>query len=478
MSAQAFEIATELGQLSAAISGGATSVVLRSGQGSSFSTDFPYDIRIGGDSSAETVTLSAVATDTLTVSATAGAWPEGTAVFMIAALTQPRQNGTIALTSDISGGGGISGPGTSTDRAIATWNGTGGTALRNNVPLIASDARITTVTDPTGAQDAATKAYVDAQTGLAGGSDPEVQWNNAGLLDGAPGLTIENDYAVPTEPAETTTVAAPTAPAAAAAIFTRTRGRSLLASIDYLGLETIYEPHRKHRPKSWDAYGPGTASTDTFGPWTTAGTATSATWSADAFGQICRTFYRSSSGANAVSGVRTNQAAWFRSGTAGLGGLHFIARFGLELTRADLRMFVGVYYVSSSSPFAGDPSAFIDCAGFMVDRGQTNFRWGVNDGTGTCTTTDLGSAFPTNTDATDFYEAQIVIPPGNAGIVYYSLENLLTGDLARGSSSSNLVTADVALNAYCMVSKDGSSPGTGAIDLAVQHVSITELSVL
>lgn len=34
MSAQGYEIATELGQLSAAISGGATSLVLRSGQGS------------------------------------------------------------------------------------------------------------------------------------------------------------------------------------------------------------------------------------------------------------------------------------------------------------------------------------------------------------------------------------------------------------------------------------------------------------
>lgn len=161
MSAQGYEIATELGQLSAAISGGATSLVLRSGQGAGFSTDFPYDIRIGGDSSAETVTLSAVATDTLTVSATAGAWPEGTAIFMIAALTQPRMNGTIALTSDITGAGGgdVSGPGSSVDRAIPSWNGTTGDTLRSNTaPLISSDGRITTVTDPTGAQDVVTLA--------------------------------------------------------------------------------------------------------------------------------------------------------------------------------------------------------------------------------------------------------------------------------------------------------------------------------
>lgn len=158
MSQQAFEIATELGKISTAISAGATSIVLGSGHGANFDTDFPYDIRIGGDDTAETVSLTSISTDTLTVSATAGAWPEGTAVFMIATLTQPRTSGTIALTSDIGGGGGgdVFGPGpTTVDRSIPSWNGTGGYTLRANAaPIIASDGRITTVTDPTGDQDA------------------------------------------------------------------------------------------------------------------------------------------------------------------------------------------------------------------------------------------------------------------------------------------------------------------------------------
>jgi hypothetical protein len=47
------------------------------------------------------------------------------------------------------GGGGVSGPGSSTDRAIATWNGTGGTALfDNSTTNISSTGSITNTGQP------------------------------------------------------------------------------------------------------------------------------------------------------------------------------------------------------------------------------------------------------------------------------------------------------------------------------------------
>lgn len=47
------------------------------------------------------------------------------------------------------GGGGVTGPGSSTDRAIATWNGTGGTALFNNsTAKIDSTGRMTNSAQP------------------------------------------------------------------------------------------------------------------------------------------------------------------------------------------------------------------------------------------------------------------------------------------------------------------------------------------
>ncbi|MBK6853166.1 MAG: hypothetical protein IPG93_16610, partial [Burkholderiales bacterium] len=155
---QAFVVQTELGHLSAAISGGATTIVLGGGEGASFDTDLPYDIMIGGDGG-ETVSLTAIATDTLTVSATASAWPEGTAVFMIATLSQPRTSGQIALVSDIatSGGGDVSGPGpTVVDRSILA--GAERVATRSAQRGAADRRRLSDhdLTDPTGAQDAAT----------------------------------------------------------------------------------------------------------------------------------------------------------------------------------------------------------------------------------------------------------------------------------------------------------------------------------
>jgi hypothetical protein len=59
------------------------------------------------------------------------------------------------------GSGDVSGPGASTDNAIARWDGVAGATLQNSTPLVQDDGRISLVTNPSSAQDAATKDYVD-----------------------------------------------------------------------------------------------------------------------------------------------------------------------------------------------------------------------------------------------------------------------------------------------------------------------------
>lgn len=65
------------------------------------------------------------------------------------------------------GSGDVTGPGSSTDHAIARWGGTDGDELLDSAPTVEDDGRIANVTDPTGDQDAATKGYVDDEIAAA-----------------------------------------------------------------------------------------------------------------------------------------------------------------------------------------------------------------------------------------------------------------------------------------------------------------------
>lgn len=61
------------------------------------------------------------------------------------------------------GTGDVGGPASSTDNGIVRFDGTTGKTIQNTSgPVLADDGRITTVTDPTGPQDVATKAYLEA----------------------------------------------------------------------------------------------------------------------------------------------------------------------------------------------------------------------------------------------------------------------------------------------------------------------------
>lgn len=600
MSAQGYEIATELGQLSAAISGGATSLVLRSGQGSSFDTDFPYDIRIGGDSSAETVTLSAVSTDTLTVSATAGAWPEGTAVFMIAALTQPRQNGTIALTSDISGGGGISGPGASTDRAIATWNGTGGTALRNNAPLIASDGRITTVTDPTGDQDAVNLRSVAAQIVALVSSRRAVRLvtvaalpsytrssntitataNGALSVDGvsvASGDRILNRHGTGADRGIFTVTATGSGGApyvldratdadaagdlATGQIVNVTAGSTRVGAAYYLsttGAITLntttltYDPlvpprgsarNVQYRDDStteqegaanlaidaggYPTVGPVTGTTalatpstglthasryragmdqpgwlgrrgreilaqrslivkpvwffhngnaasvtasNTLGDWTLGGTGQARNVATSAFGQHRRIGIRSATADNNAAGLRATSPQFFRGTSAGLGGFFWAGIWGCAASTGAMRAIAGLQSVSTFGSVTSDPSAQTNCAAFMADSGETEYRFGTNDASGSCTrTSSFGASFPINTASADMYLGMIYVELGVGSDIYYSLENLITGALAEGSVSSDL-PANTALLAPVIAFGNGVNTPDAATDLDISLI--------
>ncbi len=91
-------------------------------------------------------------------------------------LTSDGTNWTSAAPS-----GGVTGPGSSTDRAIATWNGTGGTALFNNsTSIIDSSGRSTNTSQPI------FQATPDAQANVTGdGTTYTVIWQNTSINIGS-----------------------------------------------------------------------------------------------------------------------------------------------------------------------------------------------------------------------------------------------------------------------------------------------------
>lgn len=59
------------------------------------------------------------------------------------------------------GSGDVVGTPPSTDNAIAKYDGISGKLIQNSTAIVEDDGRISNVTDPTNAQDVATKAYAD-----------------------------------------------------------------------------------------------------------------------------------------------------------------------------------------------------------------------------------------------------------------------------------------------------------------------------
>lgn len=110
---------------------------------------------------------------------------------------------------------------------------------------------------------------------------------------------------------------------------------------------------------------------------------------------------------------------------------------------ANARWMVGVRAATAVVANA-DPSSFVNCIGIGADTGDANLQLLHNDGAGTCTKTDLGASFPANTRSTDFYEIQILCPPGGSTVYVYirnvngNVSDLRTVTTNMPSSSTGL----------------------------------------
>lgn len=159
-----------------------------------------------------------------------------------------------------------------------------------------------------------------------------------------------------------------------------------------------------------------------------------------------------------------NSGKWFLGSSAGMGGFTWSFSVGIAhpAAVANARAFVGL----GQPVVIGnvEPSTVLNMIGFGFDAGETTWKVMCNDGSGAATKTDLGANFPSNTLATDWYIFTIYAPSGQSSIIYYEALNTSTGNVARGSLSSNLPTVNFFMN-YQLWINNGSTALAAQLDI-------------
>jgi hypothetical protein len=132
-----------------------------------------------------------------------------------------------------------------------------------------------------------------------------------------------------------------------------------------------------------------------------------------------------------------------------------------------MRVAVGMF--GTSGVLANvDPSAQTSAVLVGKDAAATTFHVMHNDGTGTCTTIDLGPDFPAGTQETDLYEVRIYCAP-NSDRIGVSLERLNTGHVAQALLTTNLPDPGTFLSPHVWAS-NGAAAAVVAIDVLSLYI--------
>ena len=311
-----------------------------------------------------------------------------------------------------------------------------------------------------------------ATTGLTGpaGASPQVQYNNAGVLAGANNVNIDNgdlllDYnSAPTLP-----------PANSIKLFgQQVGGRNMVSMVGGSGIDTAFQPHfGRNKISLWNAAGNSTTIT-TVGTvaLTASGTATAANVATTNIYTYQKKveFLVTTAATTAIAGWRYPVAQWTVGGTAtGLGGFHFVTRFGPStgVATASNRCFVGMSS-SIAAPTDVQPSSQTNMCGLGWDSADANIQFMYN-GTGTTAKIDLGSSFPVPTvDRSITYEIAMFSIPGTTQSVGYQVTILGSGGaIASGTVTTNLPATNVLLAPRGWMSAGGTSSVIGIAMISV-----------
>jgi hypothetical protein len=275
-------------------------------------------------------------------------------------------------------------------------------------------------------------AGASSDSSKVGGDD----WNADHVID-SDGVTMVTRTDVPSSPAS-----------GKLGLFARSlAGRALPAVIGSDGLVAALQPHiGRGRSAYWIPSGNGTTLT-AVGMLPPAQTGNSKNVSTtNLFQSIRRVSFSTGASSNSSYTVKPSSAQFFFGASAGMGGFHYISRFGIANSAAitDGRAFVGMV-AGTGALGAINPSSAVNIIGIGYDGGDTNWSIFSNDGTGTATKTDLGANFPCTTQSVDVYELVMYVPP-NSTTVKWAVTRVNTGDFASGTFTSDIPASNTLMH--------------------------------
>jgi len=243
-------------------------------------------------------------------------------------------------------------------------------------------------------------------------------------------------------------------------------GRQMLAIIGKSGLDYTLQSHiGRNKIALWQANGDATSFTAIGGIFAVAGAAVSRVVSIASFFTWFRRLGVSTTNIEGMSsGLRTARLQYGRGNIAGVGGFHFICRFGISDAAAVAtgRLFIGL--VTTQAVLGNiNPSTFLNCVGIGADDTDTNLHLISNDATATASKIDLGIDFPANTRNTDMFELIMFCPP-NGSSIQYTVTNLTTGVVTSGTYEGK-IPASTTLMAIQAWRNNGDTALVASLDI-------------
>jgi hypothetical protein len=300
---------------------------------------------------------------------------------------------------------------------------------------------------------------VDVWTALpyrldVGGASGAVQYNNgSGGLAGSANIAIHDDDLCVTKSDN------PTAPPVDnAKFFARSvAGRIMPAFIGPSGLDSVLQPFlARNKIAYWNPPGNATTVPGVFGFSTFSVTGTSTARNVavtNILTRMKRTGYLSAATAGALCGGRFTALQFTTGDVSGLGGFHFIKRFGISdpATVTGARMFVGLRS-TGGAPTNVEPSTILNCIGvgqLSSDDTQLYIIYGGSTAQAPIALGSTNFSIDTNTA----YEIALFSPSGVSGVVNWQVTNLGNGQRASGQILGNAVvvpqsTTLLTINSY------------------------------